>query len=650
MFQGAQGNINNSTAGSGTEASFFDSFDMENPKNVQNPLMKMPMGHAGYTEADKDKCPVMSGKIKPPVEEIQDEEEDSDSSDEEEENQALMPEGHGSYTEADKEKCPVMSGKVALPQSQQVQKKKKKKIQSGCPFMPSENKKNPALAHLEPSYEIPYLSTVRHLFSFKGFTPGMKNKNTAPNRAMFDTYPIFLKHTLFHDEEKFGQVRKMELSQRFFVYDNFREQGNKKYNRGRYTEALALYEHALSCFRWLQVKKEEEKKQDEDDEEFKEDPYAKLKPLNRALATVLTDDNVELFDGQEYTDSHDIDMRNSMLLSIYLAIACCYLQLNHYTAAVSALEEGIKLTGANSQLYFRRSQARAFNKGATLEDLNKAKEDIEKAIEVRHTEKLFQQEAGLLRIMNVHNAGEIYVEHAHLVDKLIKEKNEEIKTGIKPFFSRVKELEYIEEAIANEGSQVEDKEEHAVEIHHEEEPLEEMELIREIMNKYFKIIEFNIETGKKDQVTIARKELQNVLELYTRMKMYFNMDFKNYENNPIITDLARDFEIDLSKPKNQKRFEKLKLSKAKDIFESAHFNVQVFQYAVKDHLKKKQEKEERKVKAQNRFKDAEKPKKWSITIFGVEIGLHIFLMFALFALFWYGAKNGLLSTVFSKRN
>jgi len=648
MFQGAQGNIHNSTAASGTEASFFDSFDMENPKNGL--LSKMPVGHGNYTEADKDKCPVMSGKIKPPVEEVEDDEgeADSDSSDEEEETQALMPAGHGNYTEADKEKCPVMSGKVPLP-AQQGQKKKKKKIQSGCPFMPSDNKKNPALTHLEPSYEIPYLSTVRHLFTFKGFAPGMKGKTAAPSRTKFDSYPIFLKHTLFHDEEKFAQVRKMELSQRFFVYDNFREQGNKKYSRGRYTEAIALYEHALSCFRWLQVKKEEKK--EDDDEEFKEnDPYVNLKPLNRALATVLSDDNVELFDGEDYTDSHDIDMRNSMLLSAYLGIACCYLQLNHYTAAITALEEGFKLTSGNSQFYFRRSQARACNKGASLEDLYKAKEDIEKAIEVRHTEKLFQQEAGLLRIMNVHNAGEIYVEHAHLVDKLIKDKNEEVKAGIKPFFSRVKELEYIEEAIANDGTQVEDKDEHAVEIHAEDEPLEEMELIREIMNKYFKIIEFNIETGKKDQITIARKELQNVLEIYSRMKMYFNMDFKNYENNPIITELAQDFEIDLSKPKNQKRFEKLKINKAKDIFESAHFNVQVFQYAVKDHLKKKQEKEEKKAKNQKQFKEAEKPKKWSVRVFGVEIGLHVFLMFALFAMFWWATKNGLLSTVFGKNS
>lgn len=170
------------------------------------------------------------------------------------------------------------------------------------------------------------------------------------------------------------------------------------------------------------------------------------------------------------------------------------------------------------------------------------------------------------------------------------------------------------------------------------------------MNKYFKIIEFNIETGKKDQIAIARKELQNVLEIYSRMKMYFNMDFKNYESNPIITELAQDFEIDLSKPKNQKRFEKLKINKAKDIFESAHFNVQVFQYAVKDHLKKKQEKEEKKAKAQKQFKEVEKPKKWSVRIFGVEIGLHVFLMFALFAMFWWATKNGLLATVFGKSN
>ena len=124
-----------------------------------------------------------------------------------------------------------------------------------------------------------------------------------------------------------------------------------------------------------------------------------------------------------------------MLLNIYLSLACAYLKLNHYSTAIVACEEGLKLSQNSSQLYFRRSQARAYNKGATLDDLYKAKDDIEKAIEVKHHEKLFQQDMGILKIMNVHNAGEIYVEHAHFVEKLIKEKKDEIKSVIKRKYS-----------------------------------------------------------------------------------------------------------------------------------------------------------------------------------------------------------------------
>ena len=120
-----------------------------------------------------------------------------------------------------------------------------------------------------------------------------------------------------------------------------------------------------------------------------------------------------------------------MLLNIYLALACTYLKRNHYSTALVAIEEGMKLNAATSQLYFRRSQARAYNKGSSLQDLQKAKEDIERAIEIKHYEKLFQQEPGILKILNVHNAGEIYVEHAHYVEKLIKEKKEESKSAIR---------------------------------------------------------------------------------------------------------------------------------------------------------------------------------------------------------------------------
>ena len=58
-----------------------------------------------------------------------------------------MPTGHEQYSDKDKGKCPVMSGKIKAPISEphQIDSKpeesqdgaKKKKPKGGCPFMPS---------------------------------------------------------------------------------------------------------------------------------------------------------------------------------------------------------------------------------------------------------------------------------------------------------------------------------------------------------------------------------------------------------------------------------------------------------------------------------------------------------------------------------
>lgn len=41
---------------------------------------------------------------------------------------------------------------------------------------------------------------------------------------------------------------------------------------------------------------------------------------------------------------------------------------------------------------------------------------------MRRYEKIFQAEPGILRILNIQNAEEIYIETAHIVEKHIKER------------------------------------------------------------------------------------------------------------------------------------------------------------------------------------------------------------------------------------
>ena len=46
------------------------------------------------------------------------------------------------------------------------------------------------------------------------------------------------------------------------------------------------------------------------------------------------DKNVILHDGEDMKNEKDVDMRNSMLLTIYLCMSACYIKSKHYTLAM----------------------------------------------------------------------------------------------------------------------------------------------------------------------------------------------------------------------------------------------------------------------------------------------------------------------------
>lgn len=104
-------------------------------------------------------------------------------------------------------------------------------------------------------------------------------------------------------------------------------------------------------------------------------------------------------------------MRNSMLHTILMLLGVCYMKLNHYALANQAIEESIKIYDKSTQLFYRKSQTISYNKWSTLEELEKAKKDIENAIEMKKYEKIFtESQPGILKIMNLHNHEEAYKE------------------------------------------------------------------------------------------------------------------------------------------------------------------------------------------------------------------------------------------------
>ena len=107
--------------------------------------------------------------------------------------------------------------------------------------------------------------------------------------------------------------------------------------------------------------------------------FPELEPKYKQFLAMFTDKNVVLHDGEDMENSGDHDMRNSILLTIYLNMSAAYIQANHYTLALQVLDEAENACGgkAGSQIYYRRSQAITSNLASTLDDLRKAKEYIE---------------------------------------------------------------------------------------------------------------------------------------------------------------------------------------------------------------------------------------------------------------------------------
>lgn len=198
---------------------------------------------------------------------------------------------------------------------------------------------------------------MRSLFGFKGVFDF--NTDGEIVRQKWNEYPNYLKHTIFHTGEDIEKARKMEIGHKFFIVDNLREKGNRKYRKGLYEEAIQFYERGVSVLKWLYChvdmssdpfdtsklykkyqQKANEMEEAEEGSNLNSDCESKImakfklesdsesifeaKPeepkkytgedewlndrFSRLLLTTFHDGNVKLYDGEEYTQANEIDM------------------------------------------------------------------------------------------------------------------------------------------------------------------------------------------------------------------------------------------------------------------------------------------------------------------------------------------------------
>ena len=68
-----------------------------------------------------------------------------------------------------------------------------------------------------------------------------KKEEFDSKRSLFNKYPIYLQETLFFNDEQMKKLRKLEIPQRFFLCDEWRERGNRHFHKENYQRALYYY-------------------------------------------------------------------------------------------------------------------------------------------------------------------------------------------------------------------------------------------------------------------------------------------------------------------------------------------------------------------------------------------------------------------------
>lgn len=146
-----------------------------------------------------------------------------------------------------------------------------------------------------------------------------------------------------------------------------------------------------------------------------------------------------------------ISIGNSMLLTLYLNISACYMHLNHFNEARKLIDRALKIAPRNSIVLFSSAQCRAANLESTRSDLEKGQKELEIGEEMKKTEKIFQHQKGILKMIGLEQHKESFQSLRKLLDNRIRELNMRDKENIEEIVKRVEELNTIEQRIIDEG-------------------------------------------------------------------------------------------------------------------------------------------------------------------------------------------------------
>lgn len=356
----------------------------------------------------------------------------------------------------------------------------------GCPVRyPKELNSN-----FDYYYEIPFYDKNDFYFEIMG---NRDQKEFAEATKWIKTLPRHLRHSLFlTKDEQLNKIHKQnDFTVVYFVFEELRQKANKFYRKAQFRPFIMNYYFAYACFKWLR---------------FKDEERNKIGIINSLSLQAIVDEDIEVKRCKTDQEiSHEEATWRGALVTILKALSFSYMHLRHFSESIICLNEAIEVSNSRTpELYLRRSQARMYNKSASLDELQIALDDIHRAKSIDPEEKRFDDH---LKILND------YIEE--------KKSNEEEKwirllSSINYAFNKIKEknLNVDDYVYPNyEGTET------------------HMETLEDMKSKYHYAIKFHNECNNQKQVLIAYREFESFMDVYTKFRWYFALDINKIPKN-----------------------------------------------------------------------------------------------------------------------
>lgn len=248
----------------------------------------------------------------------------------------------------------------------------------------------PPNKNYDSNYEINRFGPFDFIFNLRG---GLSNDEFLEQSKIIRKYPRHMKYSLFHNDEKIQKLRAKEFPLIFFVFEEVKKEGSKLFKKRKFRESIDHYIYAYSMLKWIEFKDSKKKTE-----------YLTSPTLDPVL-------DIDIIECKAFLDDVNVQ-ESSYKASIVFLLICltnCYMELHHYSEAIDCLDECLTIAEDKvPDLYFRRSQARSYNKCSNDEDLQKAMVDIDKAISLKNEAIFSEHKEKLIKIQEDKKAAIIY--------------------------------------------------------------------------------------------------------------------------------------------------------------------------------------------------------------------------------------------------